>query len=146
MRSTKMVGRWSGRLGVRAVLAAFLGVVALVGCGDDDQSAQEKYCAAGESLESSLGALTDLDLIAEGTDGLNAAVGEVRSDLGELSDSASEASADKVGALEQSVDELEGAISTLDGELTSDNAAAVGAAIQTVGTSAQAVLDTLSDC
>lgn len=142
----KMTGRWSVRLGARIVLAAFLGAVALASCGDDDESAQEKYCAAGESLESSLGALTDLDLIAEGTDGLNAAVDEVRSDLEELGDSADEAAADEVDALEDSVDELEDAISALGGELTRDNATAVGAAIQTVGTSAQAVFDTLSDC
>ena len=116
------------------------------GCSDDEESAQESYCAAGDSLESNLGALTDLDLIAEGTEGLNTAVEQVQSDLVELRESASEAAADDVSALEQSVDDLETAISSLGGDLTSDNAAAVGASIRRVGTSAQAVLATLSDC
>mgnify|MGYP001827804755 CR=1 FL=1 len=137
----------SSRLGGRAaVVVAFLSMFALVGCGDDDKSAQERYCEAGESLASSLGALTNLDLIAQGTDGLEEAAEEVQDDVDELRDAASDAAADDVAALEQSVDELENAISALGGDLTTENVATVSAAIQTVGTSAQAVFDTLSDC
>ena len=135
------------RRGVRVGAVAMLaGVLVVAGCGSDGESAQDQYCAAGESLETSLDELADLDLVAEGTDGLTAAVDQVRSDLADLRDSASDAAADEVGALEQAVDGLNDAISALGGELTSDNASAVGAAIENVAVATQSVLDTLSDC
>ena len=136
------------RRGLRAAAVAMLtGVLVVAGCGsDDDESAQDQYCAAGESLETSLDELADLDLVAEGTDGVTAAVDEVQSDLDDLRDSASDAAADEVGALEQAVDGLNDAISTLGGDLTSDNATAVSTAIENVAAAAQSVLDTLSDC
>ncbi len=143
----------TGRVGTRRrrvrVGAAVMLVAAVVaaGCGsDDDESAQDRYCAAGESFESSLDELAGLDLVAEGTDGLNAAVDQVQSNLDDLRDSASDAAADEVGALEQAVDDLNESISTLGGDLTSDNASAVGTAIDNVSAAAQSVLDTLSDC
>lgn len=136
----------SGRRRARAALVAtILGVVALAGCGDDE-TAQERYCNAGESLATSLSALTSLDLIAEGTDGLESAVDQVQDDLDDLQDAASDAAADEVDALDQAVDALDSAISDLGGDLTADNASAVGAAIGEVSTAAQAVLGTLSDC
>lgn len=135
------------RRGVRVGAVAMLaGVLVVAGCGSDGESAQDQYCAAGESLETSLDELADLDLVAEGTDGLTAAVDQVRSDLADLRDSASDAAADEVGALEQAVDGLNDAISALGGELTSDNASSVGAAIENVAAATQSVLDTLSDC
>ena len=143
----------TGRVGTRRrsvrVGAAVMLVAAVVaaGCGsDDDESAQDRYCAAGASFESSLDELAGLDLVAEGTDGLNAAVDQVQSDLDDLRDSASDAAADEVSALEEAVDDLTDAISTLGGDLTSDNASAVGTAIDNVSAAAQSVLDTLSDC
>lgn len=59
-------------LAVRAAIA-----IALLapGCSDDDTSAQERYCEAGESLESSVSTLADLDLAAGGTNGLESAQG-----------------------------------------------------------------------
>jgi hypothetical protein len=128
-----------------AAVATVLGAVALTGCGSDE-SAQEKYCDAGESVRSSLASLTDLDLIAEGTDGLNSAVGDVRSDLNELSDAATDAAADEVDTLEDAVEGLEQAISDLSGGVSTDDAAALGTAIQGIGTAAEAVFGTLTDC
>ena len=123
-----------------------IGLVALAGCGDDDTSAQEEYCAAGESLQSSVAALADLDLVAGGTDSLSAAVDSVQDDVSDLSDSASDAAADEIDALKQSVDDLESAFSDLADEISTENASALGAAIQNVGTAAQAVYGTLTDC
>ena len=55
-------------------------LVGLAACSDDDgQSAQERYCEAGEALESSVTALVELDLVAEGTNGVESAVEEVSS-------------------------------------------------------------------
>jgi len=128
------------------VVGTVLGLVALAGCGDDEPSAQEQYCEAGESLESSVAALANLDLIAGGTDSLTAATDSVKDDLSELSDTASDAAADDVDALKQSVDDLSSAISDLGGEISTENASAVAAAVANVGTAAQAVYATLSDC
>lgn len=129
------------------VVGTVLGAATLAGCGDDDdESAQDQYCAAGESLRSSIGALTDLDLIAEGTDGLNAAVDQVRDDADALRDAASETTEDDVAALEQSIDDLRSAIEALGGELSADNVSGVATAIESTATSATAVFDTLSDC
>lgn len=124
------------------IVAGLLCMIMLAGCGDDGESAQDRYCAAGESIQTSLSSLTDLDLIAEGTDGLNTAVDNVKDDLDELRDAAGDAASDDVSALEQSVDDLEAAISALGGESVST----VATAIQEVASSAGAVLDTLADC
>lgn len=123
-----------------------LGVVALGGCGDDEKSAQERYCEAGNEVESSVTALTNLDLIAEGTNGLEAAINDVQEDVSTLVDTASEAAADESAALEQSIESLQSAIEGLAGEISSDNVSALTTAIDDVSTSAQAVYATLSDC
>jgi len=128
-----------------AALVTALGAAALTACGSDE-NAQDAYCDAGESVRSSLGSLTDLNIVAEGTDGLNSAVGEVRDDLNELSDAATDAAADEVDALGDSVEALEQAISDLGGGVSTDDAAALGVAIQGIGTAAQDVYATLSDC
>lgn len=117
----------------------------LAACGDDE-SAQDRYCAAGEELGSSLGALTDLDLIAEGTSGLESAVQQVQDDVSELRDAATDATSDDVDALNDAIGTLESASSDLGGDLTSENAAAVSTAIQGVASAAGAVFDTLGDC
>jgi outer membrane murein-binding lipoprotein Lpp len=128
-----------GRRVAQLALGAVLGVALLAGCGDDDSgdepSAQEQYCEAGDSLESSVSALVDLDLVAEGTSGLESAVDAVKADLDELRSTASEAAAEEIDALEQSVDDLGTAASDLGGEISTENASAL-----------EAVYGTLTDC
>jgi ABC-type transporter Mla subunit MlaD len=132
---------------MRLVLMAGLVIAAAAGCGDDDDtSAQEKYCEAGASLEASVEALLDLDLVAEGTDGLESALAAVGSNVNELDETAADAAADDVDELRQSVEGLEGAVSDLGGEISSENVAGVESAVQSVGAAAQAVVATLSDC
>jgi len=132
---------------MQLAVGAGLGIALLAGCGsDDDESAQDKYCEAGQSLESSVAALGNLDLVAEGTDGLESALGAAEDDVNELRDTASDAAADDVSALQESLDNLESAISDLGGEVTSENVSALSTAVQNVSTSAQAVYGTLSDC
>ena len=146
MPSTVAVPKRRLRGGLRsAALVTVLGAAALTACGSDE-NAQDAYCDAGDAVRSSLASLTDLDLVAEGTDGLNSAVDEVRDDLNELSDTATDAAADEVSALDDSVAALEDAISDLSGGVSTDDAAALGTAIQSIGTAAQDVYETLSDC
>ena len=131
-----------------AALVTVLGAAVLTACGSDDnaEDAQDAYCDAGDAVRSSLASLTDLNLVAEGTDGLNSAVDEVRDDLNELRDTATDAAADEVSALDDSVEALKEAISGLSGGVSTDDAAALGTAIQSIGTAAQDVYGTLSDC
>lgn len=95
---------------------------------------------------SSITALADLDLIAEGTNGLESAIEAVRSDVNTLVDTATDAAADESDALEQAIGELESAIEGLAGSITADNVSSLVTAIQNVGSAAQAVYGTLSDC
>lgn len=127
--------------------AAVVGVM-LAGCGDDDdgRSAQEIYCDAGESLESSVTALSDLDVVAEGTDGLRSATDDVKQDVAELRDAATDAAADEAEALAQAVDSLDSAVSDLGEDISADNVTELTTAVQAVASSAQAVYGTLADC
>ena len=123
-----------------------VGLVALSGCGDDEESAQHRSCEAGEWFLSSVESLASLDLLSEGTDGLESALEQVEDDVGELLDSASATTEDEAAALNESVDGLEDAVATLGGDLTSANVAAIGTAIQNVGSAAQGVFATLAEC
>ncbi len=133
-----------------AVLLA--GALFVAGCGSDDDessddvSSQDAYCQAGEELRVAIEDLVSLDIIATGTDGLRAAVDSVESSLADLRDAADEAAAEEVEALEESVEAAESSLSDLGEEISVDNATAVGSAVAAVGTSAQAVYDTLTDC
>jgi hypothetical protein len=139
--------RSTSKAPMRLMLMAGLAIAAIAGCGDDDdKSAQEKYCEAGASLEASVDALLDLDLVAEGTDGLESALGAVETNVNELGETATDAAADDVNALQQSIDGLEGAVSDLGAEISSENVAGIQSALQGVGDDAQSVLTTLSDC
>lgn len=132
---------------MQAAIAVGLGIALLAGCGsDDDESAQDRYCQAGEALESSVSSLGDLDLVAEGTNGLNTAIDAIEDDVSELQDTASDAASDDIDALEQSVEDLKSALSDLSGEISSDNVSTLGTAVQSVIESAQAVYGTLTDC
>ena len=136
-----------GRRGRWIFATALAATLSLAACGsDDDASAQEKYCEAGQSLESSAGALLDLDLVAKGTSGLEDAINAVEEDLDGLRDSASEAAADEVDALEQSVKDLDSALSDVGGDISADNVGALQTAVQNVATAVQGVNNTLTDC
>ena len=134
-----------GRAVRSMALAGAMGLCA-VACSDDDQSAQERYCEAGASLESSVNELLNLDVIAEGTSGMETAVDAVEEDVDELRDSATDAAADDVDALSNALSDLGDALSAAGGELTSDNATAVVDAISAVQAAATDVYATLTDC
>jgi len=126
-------------------LSLTLCAAALAACGSDE-SAQDRYCEAGESLNASVAALFDLDVIAEGTNGLRSAIEDVNNDLTELRDSASDAASDEVDALNDAVGELNDALNAAGDSLTADNATGVVDAIGGVRTAFVAVGETLADC
>ena len=136
------------RPGWRVLVAAPLavaGLVALGGCSDDE-SAQDQYCEAGENLESSVDTLLNLDVVAEGANGVESAVQAVANDAQKMSDTASEAASDDVEALDDALSQLESSLSAVGEELTTDNARTVLDAIDAVRTAATGVYSTLTDC
>jgi len=100
----------------------------------------------GASLESSVDALLNLDVIAEGTNGVETAVDAVEEDVNGLRDSATDAASEDVDALSDALSDLGDALGTAGDELTSDNATAVVDAIGVVQTAAADVYATLTDC
>jgi hypothetical protein len=96
-------------------------------------------CADREALRTSVDALTNLDVVAEGTNGLTAAVGDVKDALAALRSSAGSELQPQVQAVQDAVDELETAVPNID----SGGAAAAVTAVADVATSAQTLLDSL---
>ena len=139
--------RWGRWLLLPIALLAMLGSL-LAACGDDDdgQSAQEKYCAAGESLRESVDSLVSLDVIAVGTEGLEDALNQVFDDAETMKDSATDAAAEEIDAFEQAVDAGRSALEDLGGEITAANANAVVASVDAITSSVSAVYATLGDC
>ena len=130
-------------------LVAALASLALVaaGCGsDDEESAQDRFCAAGDELRTSVESLLNIDPVAEGTNGVEAAIESVEGSVNEVADAAPEAAEAESDALETAVDDLQSSLSTLGGEITTENVASVADAVSAVATSAQALYERLTDC
>jgi hypothetical protein len=96
-------------------------------------------CADREALRTSVDALTNLDVVAEGTNGLTAAVNDVKDDLAAVRSSAGADLQPQVQAVQDAVDELETAVADLD----SGGAAAAVTAVADLATSARTLLDSL---
>lgn len=134
------------RLRRLVVAIPVVGLMSLAACGDDDESAQDRYCEAGEQLRADMAALVDVDIIASGTDGVQAAFSDVESSVDELRSSASDAAEDEVAAFVDALDDVGDALGALGGEISRDNASGVIEAIQAASAAAQDVYGTLSDC
>jgi hypothetical protein len=123
-------------------------VVALVACGDDDDSssdttaapttttAEEALCADREQLTTAVQGLTDLDVVASGTDGVQAALTEIEDALTALKESASDSFKPEVEAVESSIQDLETALG--DGSV-SEIASAAADVVTTGGTLLQSL-------
>ena len=98
-------------------------------------------CADREALRTSVDALTNLDVVAEGTNGVTAAASDVKDDLAALRSSAGAELQPQVQAVQDAVDEVETAVANLD----SGGAAAAVTAVADLATSARTLLDSLED-
>jgi hypothetical protein len=160
--------RRSSRAVQWAVACTATGIL-LVSCGDDDDStsaattasasvtttassaattaatgssvapANEELCADREALRTSVDALRDIDLVAEGTDGVKTAVTAVKDDLEALRASAGDELRPQVDAVQGDLDDLEAAIE----DLGSGGAAAAVSAVTSLVGSAGTLLDEL---
>ncbi len=145
-------------LGVIGLVMALVAIGALaVGCGDDDDSASSTttapksessttaagsdVCAERDALKSSVEGLKNVDLTKSGTNGVEAAVGEVKDDLEALGDSVSDELKPEVTAVQDAVDELETAVADLD----SGGASKALEAVSSVTSSASTLIASLED-
>lgn len=127
--------------GLAVPLVATL-ALGLAGCSDDDSSddgaasAEEQVCEDWAQVQSSVTALRDVDVVADGTDALRSAVDTVADTVDRLGDSAGDQVDDEVAALGTAVgdlgDELRGVAEDPLGEGAGSDMAAIGEAVQQV--------------
>lgn len=139
-----------------AVLAAVF-AVAFVACGDDDEgngatatpeTATPSVCDQKDALDQSVEDLENLDVTAEGTNGLTAAVEAVAADLEALAETASAEIEPEVEDLQTAVSDAEETLSGIPDDATlNEQIDAVQEAFTEVGTAAAALDDSLqADC
>ena len=96
-------------------------------------------CADREALRSSVAALVDVDVVAEGTNGLTAAVDAVKSDLESVRASAGSAVGPQVQAVQDAIAAIEAGI----GNLGEGGAVEVTAALSALSTATTTLLSSL---
>jgi hypothetical protein len=136
-----------------ALAAALAGLIVLGACGDDDddQAAssttnEEALCDAVDTAEDDIRALGDIDVVAEGTDAVEASLTTIREDLAELRELAPDTAPDEAEAFDNALSSLGDAISALgDESLTAASAQDVLAAGTSTVEAGQAYLGALDD-
>jgi hypothetical protein len=145
-----------------AFAGALATLLALGACGDDDDgdqaanstttaeatttSTSDELCAAVDDAEQDIGALADIDVLAEGTDAVEASLTTIREDLAELRDLAPETAPDEADAFDNALASLGDAITAVgDGSLTAESAQDVVAAGASTIEAGQAYLGALDD-
>lgn len=136
--------QWVGAVIAIAAAVLMMGLVAACGDEEDEEaSSEEAFCAAGDSLENNIAGLSDIDIIAGGTNALDAQFDAIKSDVEDLRTSGGEVAADEIAALEAAVDQLEADLGALGDDVTAEGAGTVGDSVNSVVTAAQAVNDRL---
>jgi hypothetical protein len=98
-------------------------------------------CADRDELASSVDALQDVDLVAEGTNGVEAAIADVKDDLEAVRASAGAELQPQVEAVQDAIDELEATVDSLD----SDGAGEALTAVSNLAGAAGTLLASLED-
>jgi hypothetical protein len=155
-----MTRRSSTRLALAMILAMVIAVLA--GCGDsddepasttaqpittDDQAAAgEAFCTAGDDLRDDVAALADIDVVAEGADGVRQQLETIEDDVATLRESGSDVAADEVESLETALGDLRTAVDALaGGDISAANARDAIAAIGAIATAADSVRTQLDE-
>ena len=107
---------------------------------ESSNAASGDVCADRDALRTSMEALQDVDLVAEGTSGVTAAVSAIQDDLAALRDSAGAELQPDVQAVQDALDQLQTAVADLG---SGGAAAAAVTALSNVATSARTLLDSL---
>jgi hypothetical protein len=139
----------------RALAGALATLLALGACGDDDDGDQaadsttttsDALCAAIDDAEQDIAGLGDLDVLAEGTDAVEASLTTIREDLAEIRDLAPDTAPEEAEAFDDALASLGDAISALgEGSLTAESAQDVVEAGASAIEAGQAYLGALDD-
>jgi hypothetical protein len=146
----------------RAIAGALATLLALSACGDDDDGDQavnstttaettttstgDELCAAIDDAEQDIRALGDIDVLAEGTDAVEASLTTIRDDLAEIRDLAPDTAPEEAEAFDNALASLDDAITGLGDESpTAESAQDVIAAGASTIEAGQAYLGALDD-
>ena len=146
-----------------AVAIAALAAVTLVGCSDSDSDSatdttekettttEKATTAAGsdcgadvDELKTDLAALTDLDVVSQGTEAITMQISEIEDDIDALKVSAKDVAGPELDAFETSIEQVKSSIDEVaGGDLSLSSAAAVVADIGASGASGKALVSEL---
>jgi hypothetical protein len=146
----------------RVLAGALATLLALSACGDDDDgdqaanstttaeatttSAGDELCAAIDDAEQDIAALADIDVLAEGTDAVEARLTTIREDLAEIKELAPDTAPEEAEAFDSALASLDDAITAVgDGSLTAESAQDVVTAGASTIEAGQAYLGALDD-
>ncbi|HET6921158.1 MAG TPA: hypothetical protein VFI46_17100 [Jiangellaceae bacterium] len=146
----------------RALAGALAILLALSACGDDDDgdqaanstttaeatttSTREALCAAIDDVEQDIRALGDIDVLAEGTDAVEASLTTIREDLDEIKELAPDTAPEEAEAFDTALASLDDAIAALgDGSPTAQSVQDIVAAGASTIEAGQAYLGALDD-
>jgi hypothetical protein len=146
----------------RALAGALAILLAVSACGDDDDGDQaanstttaeatttstgEALCAAIDDVEQDIRALGDIDVLAEGTDAVEASLTTIREDLAEITELAPDTAPEEAEAFDSALASLDDAIAALgDGSLTTQSVQDIVAAGTSTIEAGQAYLGALDD-
>ncbi len=135
----------------KLIFCSLIAAIAIfaIACGDDDNDSSAtptpSVCDAEEALDQAVTNLADLDVVSEGTNALNAAVADVKTELGDLKTAVGSDVADEVDALDTAVSDAEETLSGIDNDATlNEKIDAVQSAFTGVATAAADLKDALS--
>lgn len=134
---------------VRLIVVMVVALFVAAACSDDDSNdddgaAASTVCGERANLQQSISDLSDLGVVAEGTNGLNAAVDDVKSDAESLAAVVSGDVADEAEALTDAIDLADETFSTLDDESLLTATAEVALAIGNVAIAADELITALA--
>ena len=121
-------------------------ILMVVACGDDDEpsdgsngaSPTASVCDDKAAVEEAVADLANIDITAEGTNALNAAVDNVKTELQDLKTTVSEDVADEVEGLETAVDDAQETLSGIGDDSTlNQRIDAVQSALTGIATAAE---------
>ena len=136
---------------VRVIVVLAVSLIVAAACSNDDSNgdangtAAPSVCDQADTLQQSVDDLAQLDVIAAGTNGLNAAIDQVRSDVESLSVLVGTDVADEAAVLTDAVEQADETFSTLENQESLLAATAdVGLVIAQVATAADGLKEALS--
>ena len=104
---------------------------------------KEDICQARDQLKTSITDLTNTQVVAEGTNAIKAAVGQVQTALDAVKVAAKDDYQAQVTAVQSALQDLQAAVANLDSGNATDNLRAVSQAITTTGAAAETLFTQL---